>query len=116
MRKLNIILLCAALASGCAWNSPQVVAQRTIQTTVLAKDQAMKAWAVYVVTKENSVSGENLAKLSETRQKVDALNEEFNVSASLALDLALADQNGVAPAKLQKLLADIVALTSTFTK
>lgn len=116
MRKLHILLLSAALASGCAWNTPQVAAQRTIQTTTLAKDQVLKAWAVYVVTKENSGTPDEIAKLWGQRAQISALNDEFNATASVALDLALADTNAISPPKLTKLATDIAELVATFKK
>jgi len=109
MKKLSILFISGALITGCAWTTPQVAAQRTIQTSIIAKDQAMKAWAVYVVQHDTS-------SITSARAKVSALNDEFDATAAAALDLSLSDASASAPPKLQKLQQDLVALIETFTK
>jgi len=120
MKKLSILFISGALITGCAWTTPQVAAQRTIQTSIIAKDQAMKAWAVYVVQHEGALPAHSgpvdFGPLASARAKVSALNDEFDATAAAALDLSLSDASASAPPKLQKLQQDLVALIETFTK
>ena len=117
-----ILAISIPVITGCAPQTAQVAAQRTIASVTKTADLALKGWAVYVVSQESVIealpsdkASVAVTSLKAKRAKVADLDNKYRATTKTALDLSLGNYSSNASINLTVVIGDLVNTIAQFT-
>mgnify|MGYP006289915889 CR=1 FL=1 len=104
------------MTSGCATQSPQEAAQKSLGTLEKTKDLALTAWGKYVAQQKQLIAStpEQTAKaqlqltLDSNREAVESARAKYAAAFHTAWDLANYDYSAFAPQDAVRLLSELI--------